>query len=156
MAALLRSSLGSKEIREQDPPLKEGQAKTAPRTESKNCMSFKGFSLHANTRVHECAREKLERVIRYGCRPTIAADRLEDAGGGAVRILLKNEWKGGVKSIVLSGREFVVRLLALIPLPRRPSLRYHGPNRAHHLHLRPGTWFTPQSGGDRCPGERWM
>ena len=127
LAALIRSSLGGKEIREQDPPPKPGQAKTAPRTESKNCMSFAGFSLHANTRVHECNREKLERLIRYVCRPTIAAERLEDAGGGAVRILLKNEWKGRIKSIVISEREFVVGKAKLLRCRARrfiaPSIR---------------------------------
>ena len=127
LAALIRSSLGGKEIREQEPPPKPGQAKTAPRTESKNCMSFMGFSLHANTRVHECNREKLERLIRYVCRPTIAAERLEDAGGGAVRILLKNEWKGRIKSIVISEREFVVGKAKLLRCRARrfiaPSIR---------------------------------
>jgi hypothetical protein len=133
IAALVRNSLFGKDQLERSEgaenstkPARKALAETGPRLESKNCMSFAGFNLHANTRIHEVSRDRLEQLIRYVCRPTIAAKRLEDAGNGNVRILLKNEWKGGIKSIVMPGRELVARVLALIPLPRASMLRYHG------------------------------
>jgi hypothetical protein len=128
-AALVRNSLFGKDKLERSEDVAAAARKTAAadlRLESKNCASLRGFNLHANTRIHEVSRDRLEQLIRYVCRPTVAAKRLEDAGNDNVRILLKNEWKGGIKSVVMPGRELVARVLALIPLPRAAALRYHG------------------------------
>jgi hypothetical protein len=85
-----------------------------------------GFSLHANTRVGELNRSGLEKLCRYVCRPAVAAHRVEETADGKIRITLKNEWAGGVRAVVMSPRDLVLRLLAQIPLPRRALLRYHG------------------------------
>ena len=43
---------------------------------SRNCVDSRGFNLHANTVVHEVARERLERLVRYISRPAVAAKRI--------------------------------------------------------------------------------
>jgi hypothetical protein len=68
----------------------------------------------------------LEKLCRYVCRPAVAAHRVQETLDGKIRITLKNEWAGGVRAIVMSPRDLVVRLLAQIPLPRRALVRYHG------------------------------
>jgi hypothetical protein len=76
--------------------------------------------------VHECARDRLEQLVRYVCRPAISAKRLEAVGPHHVRIWLKNEWKGAKNAVLLTRRELAIRVLAQIPLPKRPSSHYHG------------------------------
>ena len=103
-----------------------GQGPLAIKGSGHNCLQANGFSLHANTTVGPLARDALERLCKYICRPAIAASRLEAVDDHNIRIHLKNEWAGGVKSVLVSPRDLVIRALAQVPLPRRPSIRYHG------------------------------
>ncbi|MBM4346153.1 MAG: transposase [Deltaproteobacteria bacterium] len=64
-------------------------------------------------------RKGLEKLCRYLVRPPLSAQRLELAGGGQVRVHLKNEWSGGVKSVLMPESDLVLRLRASVPLPRR-------------------------------------
>jgi hypothetical protein len=68
----------------------------------------------------------LEKLCRYLCRPAVAEHRVEETGDRRIRINLKNEWRGGVRAIVMSPRDLVIRLLAQVRLPRRALVRYHG------------------------------
>jgi len=43
----------------------------------RNGCQANGYSLHANTTVGPQAREALEKLCKYVCRPAIAASRLE-------------------------------------------------------------------------------
>ncbi|MSQ85115.1 MAG: hypothetical protein EXR77_19950 [Myxococcales bacterium] len=97
-----------------------------PKPKSRNCVDLDGFNLHADVRIHEVARERLEHLVRYICRPVIAAKRLERVGEHKVRITFKNEWKGGITGVTLTKRDLAYRIIGQIPLPRLAMLRYHG------------------------------
>lgn len=127
LAAVLRQSLFGKDELEQlaVPPAKGLPSATAQHV-ARLCVDGGGFNIHAATRVHECARERLEHLVRYVCRPVIAVKRLEAVGPHHVRIWLKNEWKGGKNAVLLTRRELTVRIVAQIPLPRVAGVRYHG------------------------------
>jgi hypothetical protein len=78
------------------------------------------FSLHANSSIAACNRTGLEKMIRYLCRPAVASERVELVNGDReVRVRLKTPWRDGTTHIRLSGPDFVLRLVALIPAPRR-------------------------------------
>lgn len=71
-----------------------------------------GYSLHANTRVGELARDQLERLVRYVCRPAIAAGRIEAVDDDNVRITLKTTWKDGTTSVIVPMDDLVIRMAA--------------------------------------------
>ncbi|MBM4342827.1 MAG: hypothetical protein FJ100_05570 [Deltaproteobacteria bacterium] len=80
-AALLRQSLfGKDELEALQAPAGKGLAPTVPRRVGRLCLESQGLNIHAATRVHECARDRLDHLVRYVCRPTIAANRLEAVG----------------------------------------------------------------------------
>jgi hypothetical protein len=128
LAALLKAAILGQHASERadGDGLRIGKGPVQPKPHGRNCAQALGFSLHANTRVGELNRSGLEKLCRYVCRPAVAAHRVEETLDGKIRITLKNEWAGGVRAIVMSPRDLVLRLLAQIPLPRRALLRYHG------------------------------
>ncbi len=93
---------------------------------SRRCTHNLGFSLHANVRVSGCARERLEKLIRYAARHAIATERLSLSLDGRVLYKFKRCWKDGTSAIALEPLAFIERLVALIPRPRHPLLTYHG------------------------------
>jgi len=99
-----------------------------PNTEilSRRCTRYLGFSLHANVRLSSCARERLEKLLRYAARPAIATERLSLAPDGRVIYKFKRRWKDGSSAVALEPLAFIERLAALIPRPRHPLLTYHG------------------------------
>ncbi len=103
-----------------------GAGLKVPVPHGRNCADFAGYSLHANTRVGELAREQLERLVRYVCRPAIAAGRIEAVDDDNVRITLKTMWKDGTKSVIVPMDDLVIRMAAQVPLPRRANLKYGG------------------------------
>ncbi len=127
LARLMRQSLfGKDELEALQLPKGKGLTPATPRVVGRLCMDVNGYNVHAATTVASCARDRLEHLVRYVCRPVIAAKRLEEAGNGRVRIWLKNEWKGGKNAVVMPRREFATRILAQVPLPRRPNIQYFG------------------------------
>lgn len=98
----------------------------APKPHGRNCAQLVGFSLHANTRVPAPARAALETLCTYICRPAIARHRIELLEDGQVRVWLKSPWADGTVAKVMAGQDFVVRMGAIVPMPRCPVLRYHG------------------------------
>ncbi len=48
------------------------------------------------------------------------------AGDHHIRIWLKNEWKGGKTAVVMTRRDFALRVMAQIPLPKKASVHYNG------------------------------
>ena len=126
LAALLQGSLfGPQELQQTEPAKGKAGVPTFT-TKSRNCVDSMGFNLHANTAVHELARERLEHLVRYICRPAVAAKRIVASGPNHVIIHLKNEWRGGVTGVRLSSRDLVIRLLAQVPLPKVASVHYFG------------------------------
>ena len=56
----------------------------------RNCCQADGYSLHANTTVVPQAREALEKLCKYLCRPAIAASGLEQVDATTIRISLQH------------------------------------------------------------------
>ena len=90
-----------------------------------------GFSLHANLALHENDREGLLRLCRYGLRPPLAAERLSWDDHGRLRYRMKRTFSDGTRELVLTPRELLGRLAALVPPPRVHLTRYHGAFAAH-------------------------
>ena len=108
-------------------PGKQGKLRTVePQAHGRNCAQWAGYSLHANTRVGELARAELEKLCRYVCRPAISASRISQLPDGMVRIELKQAWRNGATAVLIPPADLILRMAAQVPLPRRPSIRYHG------------------------------
>ena len=146
-AALLGRPLDPEGLRsERD---KRKALRLVPRPNGRNCTQFHGYSLHANTRVGEAAREDLYRLVKYLARPTIAGRRVTDCYDGRFRVELKTPWQDGTKAVLLTAAELTGRLLAATPKPGRPFLKYFwafGPS---------AKWRSKVVlAGDRAPGRR--
>ena len=85
-----------------------------------------GFSLDASVRIGADDRAGLERLLRYCARPTFALERLQAAGPDRVIYRLPKPAMDGRTELVLTPLEFLDRVAALIPPPRRHRHRYHG------------------------------
>ncbi|MBK6534624.1 MAG: transposase [Deltaproteobacteria bacterium] len=85
-----------------------------------------GFNLHAGVCVAADDRVALERLCRYVARPAVCGGRVEQLEDGRVAYRLKHPRQGGETHRVMTGQEFMARLVALIPPPRSPLVRYHG------------------------------
>jgi hypothetical protein len=85
-----------------------------------------GFNLHASKPIEAPDRLGLERQLRYMGRPPISEGRLEQTSDGRVIVRFKKAWRDGTNSIVLTANEFLERLIALVPSPRKNTVRYHG------------------------------
>jgi len=88
--------------------------------------SDRGFSLHAGVVVRAQERDKLERLIRYVARPSLALERLEKASDGNLIYRLKKAFSDGTTHVKFSPLELIEKLVALIPRPRMHLVRYHG------------------------------
>ncbi len=90
------------------------------------CAVSDGYNLHAAVSVGPKDRVGLERLCRYLCRPALAKSRLERRSDGKVVLNMKRAWSDGTTAMVFSPAEFVSRLAALVPPPRKNSVHYHG------------------------------
>ena len=127
------------------PRLPLGLAKQSPRR-GRRCAFLEGFSLHANTWVHENDRVGLVRLCNYGARGPLSLERLSLLPDGKVSYRMKRPAASGATELVLSPVAFLRRLAALVPppgvhlSPPRPLLRRPGAQRA-----------PPPAGGPRPP-----
>jgi hypothetical protein len=90
------------------------------------CAVAGGFNLHADVRVAAHDRDALERLGRYIARPAISHDRLSRNPDGDVVLTFKRPWDDGTTAHVLTPLEFIARLAAIVPRPRRHLLHFHG------------------------------
>jgi len=97
-----------------------------PSIPKKLCANDGGFSLHARVRVDACARQKLERLCRYAARGPIAQARLSRTRDGKVLYRFKRAFRDGTTHVLLSPTEFIERLAAQVPPPRRHMVTHHG------------------------------
>jgi hypothetical protein len=98
-----------------------------------------GFSLHAAVVIADHDRDALERLCRYGARPSIAQDRLAWTAEGRISYKLKRPWPDGRTHLVMEPVAFLRRLVGIIPPPRRHLVRYagvFGPASKHRTKLR--------------------
>jgi len=87
---------------------------------------YRGFSLHAATRVAEGREDALERLCRYVLRPALDESRLAWTRDGKVVYRFKRPWKDGTKLVVFEPLVLIERLAALVPRPHRNLVTYHG------------------------------
>ena len=85
-----------------------------------------GFDVHAGVRVHPNDRAGLERLCRYLLRPPLARDRLRRRANGDVEVRLKRRWSDGTTHMVYEPLDFLAKLAALVPPPRKNLVRYAG------------------------------
>ncbi|MFI5344359.1 MAG: transposase [Chlamydiales bacterium] len=84
-----------------------------------------GFSLNASVKIESFDRDALERLIRYCARPCFASENLRMNGPWIIYRLSKPTHKGQ-RFVQLEPMEFLDRIAAFIPLPRRHRWHYHG------------------------------
>ncbi len=117
-----------------------------------------GFNLHAGVRVAADDRAGLERLCRYVARPAVCAERVALRADGTVTYRLKTPRRSGETHRVMQPEEFLARLVALIPPPRFPLVRYHGvfaPNAPWRGAIVPGPRRgITATGGDPAPRSR--
>jgi hypothetical protein len=94
---------------------------TAPR-----CVEEEGFTLHANTCAGADDDRGREALLQYVLRPPIANDRVQDGPDGQLRIVLKRPFSDGTTAIDMDPLSLLCRLAALVPAPRRHTVRYAG------------------------------
>ena len=90
------------------------------------CVNVDGVGLHANTVILAHYRMRLERMLRYMCRPPIALERLKLLSDSRLLYRLKKQWRDGTSYIIFHPHELMKRLVALIPAPRFNMIRYSG------------------------------
>ena len=118
-------------------------------------VAYAGYNVHAGVRVGAEDRVALERLCRYVARPAVCGERVEVLDDGRVAYRLKHPRSGGETHRVMSGREFMARLVALIPPPRSPLVRYHGvfaPNSPWRAAIVPGPRRPHHRDGRRAVG----
>jgi hypothetical protein len=92
-----------------------------------------GFSLDASVRTEAWDRPGLERLIRYCARPPFASENLRK-NGQRLEYRLPKPSRTGQTSIQLQPLEFIERIAAFIPYPRRHRRHYHGVFAPHSSH----------------------
>ena len=90
------------------------------------CARIEGYSLHAAVAIHEHDRHGLEALCRYGARPALSMNRLDELPDGRYAYRMKRTFSDGTSVIVLTAHEFLARLVALIPPPKIHLTRYSG------------------------------
>ena len=88
-----------------------------------------GFDLHAKLTIASHTKKgrlPLEKIARYCARPPISQDRLSQLHDGRVSLELKTRWHDGTTHVLYSPLDFLARLAALIPAPRKNLVLYHG------------------------------
>lgn len=92
-----------------------------------------GFSLNASVRTEACDRPGLEWLIRYCARPPFASENLRK-NGPWLEYRHPLPRRTGQTSIQLQPLEFIKKIAAFIPYPRRHRRHYHGVFAPHSPH----------------------
>lgn len=100
--------------------------------EGTRCTSFRGYTLHANTKIPKNLRSHLEKLCLYVNRTPLSSERVELTADGKVRLKLKTPFSDGTTHLEYDPHNFISRLASLIPPPRMNLVRYHGIFGAHH------------------------
>ncbi len=101
----------------------------SPRRAAKLNVHAFGMNLHAATTVDGRDRKQLERLC-YLLRPPFATDAVQRLPDGRVRVEIARRGR----SVVMSAEQFIAKLIALVPPPGVPMVRYAGVfSNAHHL-----------------------
>ncbi|MHB8878892.1 MAG: transposase [Myxococcaceae bacterium] len=119
-------------------PLGEAPSRPKPR-----CAFLDGFSLHANTWVHENDRDNLVRLCGYGARGPLCLERLSRLPDGRLAYRMKRPSASGQNSSAPAENAVLC--------PERRFPRYGDPPRAlpprwHGRHLRAGSRLLARKG----------
>jgi hypothetical protein len=109
-----------------DPRVGRGSESGKPKPYVPLCANVDGFSLHANVRIPDGSRERLEKLLRYAGRPPIVDERLAMDERGNVIYALRKKWRDGSTHIVLEPLTLIARLVALVPRPFKKLVTYYG------------------------------
>ena len=85
-----------------------------------------GFNIHAGVRVPAGDHVGRERLCKYITRPPFAMDRFSELPDGRIAYQVRHPLGPGKTHRVMTPRELIARLAALVPPPRFPLLRYFG------------------------------
>ncbi len=96
------------------------------RRPGRRCAFVEGFSLHADTWLHENDVTGLERLCNYGARGPLSLERLSALPDGRLAYRMKRPSPTGQTHLVLSPVAFLRRVAALVPPPRANLVRYFG------------------------------
>jgi Putative transposase/Transposase zinc-binding domain len=107
-------------------PVRRLRSAAAVTVTGRRSARLEGFSLHADVAVPARRRDQVERVCRYILRPPLAVERLTESTGGQLLYQFRRPWSDGSTALLLDPLEWLERLAALVPPPRRPLLAYHG------------------------------
>jgi hypothetical protein len=92
----------------------------------RRCAFLEGFSLHADTHLHQNDRRSLERLCRYGARGPLAQDRLSGRDDGKLEYRLNKPLPGGATTLVVTPVQLLKRLVAVMAKPRIHLTRFFG------------------------------
>jgi hypothetical protein len=96
------------------------------RRPGRRCAFVEGFSLHANTWIHENDVVGLERLCSYGARGPLSLERLSALPDGRLAYRMRRPSPSGQTHLVLPPVAFLRRLAALVPPPKSNLVRYFG------------------------------
>lgn len=114
--------LRARATRQQRLPLGEERLPSKRR----RCAFLDGFSLHADTWVHENNRQGLERLANYGARGPLSLERLSQLPDGRLAYRMKRPSASGATRLDFTPVDFLRRVAALIPPPRVNLVRFFG------------------------------
>ena len=92
----------------------------------RRCAFVQGFSLHANTWLHDNDVLGLQRLCSYGARGPLSLERLSELPDGRLAYRMKRPSPTGAQHLILSPLAFLRRLAAFVPPPRVNLVRYFG------------------------------
>jgi hypothetical protein len=113
----------------------------------------RGFDVHAGVVVAGSDPEGRERLLRYWARP-LSLERLSVLPDGRVAYELRKPW-GRQTHRVMTPVAFLARLVALIPPPRHPLVRFFGvlaPHAAMRKKIVPARTGCSSGNAPRCAG----
>jgi len=79
-----------------------------PPRKQPRCAFLEGFCLHANTHLHENAKQAVERLCRYGARGALALERLSRAQDGRLAYRMECPLADGTTHLFFTGRSCLV------------------------------------------------
>lgn len=95
------------------------------------CAEAEGFNVHAGVRVIAGRRERLRALCRYLLRPPLSEERLAQLADGRILVRLKRPWSDGTRALRFEPLDFLSKLAAQVPPPRRHLVVYAGVLSAH-------------------------
>ena len=85
-----------------------------------------GYSLYAGNAIDADDKDARERLLRYCLRAPLSLERLSIGPDGNVTYQVKATRHGNETQRIMTPLQFMARLVALVPPPYHPLLRYFG------------------------------